>query len=269
MANRARPVFQSPPEANYLSLEMALVTAVIAWTRQQAVRRPVDALQTIALTTEFVIACIAVGLLLSVYPVEIRQTLWRIGGEAGWNSNPRLRIYFFANYKEPPAIPLIWTQRLNETTLGISILSLAISLTRIFFAYFHITAGACNAFYDALLSMFWAYSVLIQASGDYSDPEHWSPRPWYLERGCGEISPSYLGICRLSRAAFGISVLLAVFHISRVIMSLLRVAYSCGKSKIFDGGAERAYRQFWYDENEGRSDVEKMSLVNARRGDIQ
>ncbi|KAH8157003.1 hypothetical protein CIB48_g11244 [Xylaria polymorpha] len=246
---------------------MSFIPIIIVWIRKHAMRRPIDILQIIGLTVEFILACVTLGLFLSAYPKDVRETLWRIGGEAGWNSNPRLRIYFYANYKVPPEVPLIWTQRLNETNLGISILSLAISLTRIFFAYFHITARACNAFYDILLSVFWVYSVIIQSSGDYSDPEHLSARPWYLERGCGQITPEYASFCYVSKATFAFSVISAIFHCSRVVLSVLRIVYGCGKSEVFDGGAERAYRRFWHDDEDEGSAVEKTSFIGGILGD--
>ncbi|KAI0441791.1 hypothetical protein F4803DRAFT_522214 [Xylaria telfairii] len=258
----------SPPVGpNHASLDMSFISIIAVWTRKQATRRPIHLLQVISLTTEFMLACITLGLFLSAYPKDFRETLWQIGGEAGWNSNPRLRIYFYANYKVPPEIPLIWTQRLNETNLGISILSLAISLTRIFFAYFYIMTWACNAFYDVLLSVFWVYSVIIQSSGDYSDPKHLSVRPWYLERGCSQIAPEYASFCHVSKAAFAFSVISAVFHCSCVVLSVLRVVYRCGKSEVFDGGAERAYRRFWHDDEDEGSKFEKTSFIGGLQGD--
>jgi hypothetical protein len=58
--------------------------------------------------------CICLSLLILFalgYPERYRSKLWENGGVKGWNSNPNLRIYFYANHKEPPEIPLIWTQR--------------------------------------------------------------------------------------------------------------------------------------------------------------
>ncbi len=45
------------------------------------------------------------------YPDAARNALWEEGGRNGFNSDPRLRIYFYANYKEPPVIPFIWSQK--------------------------------------------------------------------------------------------------------------------------------------------------------------
>jgi len=39
-----------------------------------------------------------------------RDLLWEAGGTQGWNSDPSLRTYFYANHQEPPEIPTIWSQ---------------------------------------------------------------------------------------------------------------------------------------------------------------
>ncbi|KAI1360844.1 hypothetical protein F5Y08DRAFT_37720 [Xylaria arbuscula] len=169
---------------------------------------------------EFVLACTTLGFLLTVYPKTFRETLWLIGGEAGWNSNPRLRIYFFANYKEPPEIAFLWTQSLDAFNLGASILSLVVALTRISFVCFDMIAWATNAFYDLLLSALWIYSIFIQLSGDYSDPEHLSHRPWYIQKSCSQITPKYARFCHLAKSAFALSMLSAY-----VTLEFLRLQY--------------------------------------------
>jgi hypothetical protein len=45
------------------------------------------------------------------YVNDYRETLWRVGGAHGWNSDPTQRVYYYANYKEPPPIPAIWDER--------------------------------------------------------------------------------------------------------------------------------------------------------------
>ena len=44
------------------------------------------------------------------YPDAIRMSLWEEGGANLFNSDPKKRIYFFANHQEPPEIPYIWSQ---------------------------------------------------------------------------------------------------------------------------------------------------------------
>lgn len=61
---------------------------------------------------ELCICLVTVLLFALSYQKSIRRGLWENGGEEGWNSDPRLRIYYYANYREPPEIPLIWSQKL-------------------------------------------------------------------------------------------------------------------------------------------------------------
>ena len=63
------------------------------------------------LSVEVLVCLVTFTLFCSAYPAQYRTRLWEIGGEHGWNSDPSLRIYFYANYQEPPEIPLIWSQR--------------------------------------------------------------------------------------------------------------------------------------------------------------
>lgn len=63
---------------------------------------------TTALEAAVMIA--SLGLFLCQYPDKIRTALWEEGGTLGYNSDPKQRIYFYANYKTPPDIPYIWTQ---------------------------------------------------------------------------------------------------------------------------------------------------------------
>ena len=60
---------------------------------------------------EFAVATAVLVLFGLAYPDRFRSRLWENGGVEGWNSNPNKRIYFYANHKEPPEIPLIWSQR--------------------------------------------------------------------------------------------------------------------------------------------------------------
>jgi len=39
------------------------------------------------------------------------MSLWEEGGAQKFNSDPRLRIYFYSNHQEPHPIPYIWSQK--------------------------------------------------------------------------------------------------------------------------------------------------------------
>jgi hypothetical protein len=61
--------------------------------------------------TEALLTVVTLSLLIFGYPDTARITLWEEGGIMGYNSNPKLRVYFYANHQEPPGIPFIWSQR--------------------------------------------------------------------------------------------------------------------------------------------------------------
>jgi hypothetical protein len=46
---------------------------------------------------------------------EYRTRLWQDGGFQGWNSDPRTRVYYYANYKEPPPVPAVWDETYDMT----------------------------------------------------------------------------------------------------------------------------------------------------------
>jgi hypothetical protein len=61
--------------------------------------------------TEAVLIVTILALFSYGYPDAARTSLWEEGGLKGYNSNPKVRIYFYANHQEPSIIPFIWSQR--------------------------------------------------------------------------------------------------------------------------------------------------------------
>lgn len=55
-------------------------------------------------------------LMLFISANEYQDSLWEAGGRNEWNSDPKMRIYFYANHKEPPDIPMIWSQEYVDST---------------------------------------------------------------------------------------------------------------------------------------------------------
>ncbi|OTB01685.1 hypothetical protein M426DRAFT_25449 [Hypoxylon sp. CI-4A] len=179
------------------------------------------------------------SLLCCAYPERFRKTLWEIGGENGWNSNPRLRIYFYANYQQPPEIPLIWTQHLSESNLAVSILTAAIFSAKVALTYFGVSPLIYRLFgvgNDMVLSGFWMYSVIAQSSSDLTDPDHLSVRPWYLEKSCSILNSSVASNCYLAKTCFVFSALSLAFYLARSIWSVLQFTYWCGKMRVFERG---------------------------------
>ncbi|EFQ36030.1 hypothetical protein CGRA01v4_05999 [Colletotrichum graminicola] len=196
------------------------------------------------LTGDLCISAMAVGLFWSASSGNFREKLWEHGGIKGWNSNPNLRIYFYANYEEPPEIPLIWSQSLTDAMLAVALLSLVLLAARVTLAYFGHMSRTVSLIYDALLVFFWLHSIESQASGDFSDPEHPSPRPWYLTHHCrGQVVTA----CRVAQANFAISILAALFYGVRLLATA--------------AGAVEAYRE--YRKGGYRLDPVDLDLTNG------
>ncbi|KAM0433292.1 hypothetical protein ACHAPT_004168 [Fusarium lateritium] len=178
---------------------------------------------------EMTISLMAVILFGLAYPDRFRSRLWENGGEEGWNSNPNKRIYFYANHQEPPVVPLLWKQRLTDSNFAIAILGLVIFVARAIMSHLDYLPRYVSALYDALLLCLWTVSLDSQASGDLSDPEHPSPRPWYLTRGCSAAWDRNQGYCRIAQASFAVSILAAVLYGVRLLREALLLAYQSGR----------------------------------------
>lgn len=101
---------------------------------------------------ELLLGIITFSLFCSAYPDQYRTKLWHIGGEHGWNSDPSLRIYFYANYKDPPEIPLIWSQR-------------SVSCSNNIYISWTINSNSANgsiSFFSSLLFSFGKYLLITQ-----------------------------------------------------------------------------------------------------------
>ena len=88
-----------------------------------------------------------------------------------------------------------------------AILAAAICLARIALLFFEYGGPALQVMYDLVMAGTWIYSVAAQSSPDFTDPTHPSPRPWYLERGCGGMQDHYYKACVVAKTSFAFSVL--------------------------------------------------------------
>ncbi|KAH7131433.1 hypothetical protein B0J13DRAFT_104470 [Dactylonectria estremocensis] len=181
------------------------------------------------LALELAASVTAVVLFGLAYPDRFRSKLWSNGGVEGWNSNPNLRIYFYANHVEPPEIPLIWSQRLTDSNLAIAILSFVIFFARTVMAHLDYLPRYATVLYDTLLAILWIVSVSGQASGDFSDPDHPSAHAWYLTRGCAESWTGTRSYCHVAQASFAISILAALLYCGRLLREAMLVAYHRGR----------------------------------------
>ncbi|KAK2038479.1 hypothetical protein LZ31DRAFT_559558 [Colletotrichum somersetense] len=214
------------------------------------------------LAGDLCISATAVGLFWSAFSGGFREKLWEYGGIEGWNSNPNHRVYFYANYEEPPEIPLIWSQSLSDATLAVALLSLVLLAARATMAYFGHASRAVSLIYDAFLVFFWLHSIESQASGDFSNPERPSPRPWYLTRHCrGNVATA----CRVAQASFAISILAALFYGGRLLATAAEAAkayreYQRGVHRLVPMDADLMNSEDWASREAG-SEIEAKRNV--------
>ncbi|KAF4964699.1 hypothetical protein FSARC_7406 [Fusarium sarcochroum] len=178
---------------------------------------------------EMAISTTAVVLFSLEYPASFRSRLWENGGEEGWNSNPNQRIYFYANHREPPEVPLLWSQRLSTSNLAIAILGFVVFIARSAMSHLRYLPPYVNIIYDMILLSLWAVSLASQTSGDFSDPKHPSPHPWYLTRGCAAAWDRNRGYCHIALASFAVSVIAATLYGTRLIREVLLIGYERGQ----------------------------------------
>ncbi|KAF5024711.1 hypothetical protein F66182_3225 [Fusarium sp. NRRL 66182] len=195
---------------------------------------------------ELAISATAVVLFSLAYPKSFRSRLWENGGEEGWNSNPNQRIYFYANHREPPEVPLLWSSRLYTSNLAIAILGFVVFVARYAMSHLRYLPPYVSIIYDILLLGLWAISLAGQISGDLSDPEHPSSHPWYLTRGCSAAWDNTRGYCHVAQAGFVISALAAMLYGARLIIEILLMAFEKGHQR----------EQKWFVEE--AEDVESM-----------
>ncbi|KAI1335635.1 hypothetical protein F5Y15DRAFT_397314 [Xylariaceae sp. FL0016] len=201
-------------------------------------------IQIAASVVEFFLTISVLALFVYAYPDTYRTTLWTAGGELGWNSNPRMRLYAHANHQEPTEIPLIWSQRLTESNLAVAGLSVLICLARVTLLAFGTLTWLANPIYDMLLLGLWTYSVYAQSSPDFSEKDHPSIRPWYLERGCSVVHGAVWDACVFTKVCYSFSIVSMIFYLIRAVLSVIVLAYWCGRQNIVDRLAVRQARVY-------------------------
>lgn len=137
--------------------------------------------------------------------------------------------------------------RLTQATLAIALLSLVLFMTRIVLGISRQMSRTISIIYDGILSFFWFRLLLSQASGDFSDPRHPSPRPWFLTRTCPTDTAA---ACYIAQAGFAISILATVFYGGRLVAAAVKFAVLSFKAQ------EEGYRRVtttpgFLDEEEG------------------
>ncbi|KAH7113803.1 hypothetical protein B0J11DRAFT_619242, partial [Dendryphion nanum] len=188
----------------------------------------------VATMLEFFQAIVLLVLFACAYPDRFRTLLWRAGGAKGWNSDPHMRVYYYANYREPPPIPTIWDESTTQCNLCIAVVTVIIwiirwNVNRLSGRGLDLYATlTTNGLYDILLIALWTYSAAVQSAGDFSDKDHLSLKPWYLQRSCGEAYKQTESACAMGKASYGMSVFTAVWFSFRLLSTCMYRAYLHG-----------------------------------------
>lgn len=96
---------------------------------------------------------------------------------------------------------------MTDANLAISLLALAVCLQRIVLLWFDYEYILLRAIFDVMVLGFWRYSTTAQASSDFTDPEHPSARPWYLDHGCGGIDARDVNLCMTARVSYAFAII--------------------------------------------------------------
>lgn len=86
-------------------------------------------------------------------------------------------------------------------------------------------------FYNLLSLSLWAIGIAQQISGDFSDPEHISHRPWYLSRDCSCSWEETRSFCRIAQASFAMSILALTLCCGRLIVQAGLTLYAYMKEQ--------------------------------------
>jgi hypothetical protein len=116
------------------------------------------------------------------------------------------------------------------------VLSLVVSLVRAITRRYDYLPRFANVLYDVILLPLWIYSIIAQVSGDLSDPEHPSPRPWYITRGCQAGWEVNRDICRATQASLAFSAMAVAVYCSRLVVQAAEAIHE---------GVERWHYRGW------------------------
>jgi len=153
-------------------------------------------------------------------PNTYRTLLWQEGANNGWNSDPSVILYAYANYKPIP-VPTPWAQFITDYNVVIIVLSMFFLLAKCVMYITDVLPPVASAVLHAILVVLYAYSISQQAGPDMSDPTRPSKIPWYITKSCGApVSPGNQGFCMQAKASFAIAVCLCGLFSLYVLFSI-------------------------------------------------
>ncbi|KAK1702911.1 hypothetical protein BDP67DRAFT_258836 [Colletotrichum lupini] len=154
-------------------------------------------------------------------PDLYRTKLWEVGHAYGFNSNPKMILYAYANYEPYPKVPFVWTRTLTDFNVAISVITLFLLLTKlvafIMKFWFPLLAAGINVAMVALYTV----SVYGQMGPDHADPRYPSSIAWYVAKSCDYARPfSAYKSCQLAKGTFAVTVYMLALYLANLGIAL-------------------------------------------------
>ncbi|EFX05224.1 hypothetical protein CMQ_3293 [Grosmannia clavigera kw1407] len=142
-----------------------------------------------------------------------RKSMWQIGWDHRWNSNPSEILYAYANHKPIPTTPFVWSTLLTNFNIAISVLSLFILIAKLVATIMHFYYPILGIFIALSMATLYAASLGGQAGPDYTDSRYRSPTPWFLRKGCSYARPyGKYNDCLMAQGAVAVSAYMLVIY---------------------------------------------------------
>ncbi|KAK3335345.1 hypothetical protein B0T19DRAFT_452287 [Cercophora scortea] len=154
-------------------------------------------------------------------PDVFRSQFWAIGYQEGFNSNPNMILYAYANHRPLPDIPFVWSQTLTNFNVAISVVSLFSLLSKMIATIMKVYYPIIGLVANLGLTAIYTVSVYGQAGPDYADPKHPSPVAWYIRMSCDVAKPyNAVGNCQMAKASFAVTVLMMILYATYLGLSI-------------------------------------------------
>lgn len=154
-------------------------------------------------------------------PDTYRTTMWEIGYENGFNSNPNMILYAYANHVPLPHIPFVWSQTITNFNVAISVLSLFILLAKMISLIMHVFYPIFGAFTTTAMVALYATSVYGQAGPDHADARYPSNVAWYIAKSC-DYAKSHGAVtdCLMAKGCFAVTVLMLALYLAQLAVAV-------------------------------------------------
>lgn len=149
-------------------------------------------------------------------PDMYRTTMWKIGNVNGWNSNPSMILYAYANHVPLPNIPFVWSQTLTNFNVAISVVSLFMLLVKMIGFIMKIWYPLLGGFVSLALTALYCASMVGQMGPDYADkdPSKHSSIAWYITHSCAPAKAfNAERSCMLAKGTFAVTVYMLFLYL--------------------------------------------------------